>query len=88
VLSRRSTHGEDQPQVVIGDYVIDLANQVVTGPDRQTSEESTVRLTPTEWKLLEVLVRHPGKLVSQRQLLAAVWGPAEHPDSSYLRVYT
>ncbi len=87
VLSRRSIRGEDQPEVVIGDYTIDLASQLVTGPDRESGESVTVRLTPTEWKLLEVLVRHPGKLVSQRQLLAAVWGPADHPDSSYLRVY-
>jgi two-component system KDP operon response regulator KdpE len=87
VLTRRSTQGEDQPQVLVGDYVIDLANQVVTGPDRKTGEPVTVRLTPTEWKLLEILVRHPGKLVSQRQLLTAVWGPVEHPDSTYLRVY-
>jgi two-component system KDP operon response regulator KdpE len=46
-----------------------------------------VRLTPTEWRLLEVLVRNPGKLLTQRQLLEQVWGPAYHTEASYLRVY-
>jgi len=46
-----------------------------------------VRLTPTEWQLLEVLVRNPGKLVTQRQLLRDVWGPAYGDESNYLRVH-
>ena len=46
-----------------------------------------VRLTPTEWGLLETLVRHPGRLISQRQLLQAVWGPAYEKETNYLRVY-
>jgi two-component system KDP operon response regulator KdpE len=46
-----------------------------------------VRLTPTEWHLVEVLVRHAGKLVSQRQLLQEVWGPGYSRESNYLRVY-
>ena len=46
-----------------------------------------VRLTPTEWQLLEVLVRNRGKLVSQRQLLQDVWGPAYGDESNYLRVH-
>ncbi len=46
-----------------------------------------VRLTPTEWALLEALVRHPGKLVGQRQLLATVWGPGAVADGHYLREY-
>jgi two-component system, OmpR family, KDP operon response regulator KdpE len=48
---------------------------------------SQVHLTPTEWHLLEVLVRHPGRLVSQRQLLQTVWGPQYESESNYLRVY-
>ncbi|WP_327112812.1 response regulator transcription factor [Streptomyces sp. NBC_01341] len=47
----------------------------------------TVRLTPTEWQLLEILVRNTGRLVSQRQLLDEVWGPAHRTHSNYLRVY-
>ena len=46
-----------------------------------------MRLTPTEWRLLEALVRHPGKLVGQRQLLHEVWGPAYHRRHLYLRLY-
>ncbi|GGS12297.1 DNA-binding response regulator [Streptomyces aureoverticillatus] len=46
-----------------------------------------VRLTPTEWHLLEVLVRHRGRLVSQQQLLGEVWGPTHSTRTNYLRVY-
>ncbi|MEV5283498.1 response regulator [Streptomyces sp. NPDC051994] len=46
-----------------------------------------LRLTPTEWHLLEVLIRSRGKLVSQRQLLQEVWGPSYRTQSNYLRVY-
>jgi two-component system KDP operon response regulator KdpE len=46
-----------------------------------------VRLTPTEWRLLEILVRNPGRLLTQRQLLEQVWGPAYHTEANYLRVY-
>jgi two-component system KDP operon response regulator KdpE len=46
-----------------------------------------VHLTPTEWHLVEVLVRHPGKLVSQRQLLQEVWGPTYESETNYLRLY-
>ena len=46
-----------------------------------------MRLTPTEWHLVEVLVRHQGKLVSQRQLLQEVWGPEYHDETAYLRVH-
>jgi two-component system KDP operon response regulator KdpE len=48
---------------------------------------AAVRLTPTEWRLLEALVRHPGKLVSHRQLVSGVWGPGYADDSSSLRLY-
>ena len=46
-----------------------------------------MRLTPTEWRLVETLVRNPGKLVTQRQLLQEVWGPQYGDESNYLRVY-
>lgn len=46
-----------------------------------------VRLTPTEWHLLEALVRNPGRLVSQKQLLRDVWGPTYRTETNYLRVY-
>ena len=46
-----------------------------------------MHLTPTEWHLVEILVRNPGKLVSQRQLLQEVWGPRYEDETNYLRVY-
>ena len=52
---------------------------------RRDGEE--VRLTPTEWRLLEALVSRPGRLVSQRQLLREVWGPGVRAETNYLRVY-
>ena len=46
-----------------------------------------VKLTPTEWSILELLVRNPSRLVSQQQLLAEVWGPSYQKEANYLRVY-
>jgi two-component system, OmpR family, KDP operon response regulator KdpE len=63
------------------DFVVDLAAKRV----RRGDEE--VRLTPTEWGLVEVLVRNAGKLVSQRQLLQDVWGPQYGEETNYLRVH-
>ena len=63
-------------------FTVDLAAKKVVGGD-----EMAVRLTPTEWHLVEILVRHPGKLVSQRQLLQEVWGPRYEEETNYLRVY-
>ena len=63
------------------DFTVDLgAHRVLRG-------EQPVRLTPTEWSLLELLVRHAGKLVPQKQLLVEVWGPAYEHETHYLRVY-
>src|SRR5262249_61678941 len=64
---RRATPAEETPPVRLGALVIDLAAKRVTRPDGPDT-----RLTPTEWHLLEGLLRHPGKLLSQRQLLAEV----------------
>jgi two-component system KDP operon response regulator KdpE len=86
-LARRGTGSDATPQVRIGSYVVDLTNQIVRTESANGEPSTTVRLTPTEWKLLEMLVRNPGKLVSQRQLLTKVWGPAYTRESSYLRVY-
>ncbi len=61
--------------------VIDLAAR------RIARDGAEVKLTPTEWHLVEVLVRHAGKLVTQRQLLQEVWGPEYETETNYLRVY-
>jgi two-component system, OmpR family, KDP operon response regulator KdpE len=82
---RRSIPETSEPQVRLGDLIIDLAAKRVsrTTPDG----DSTIRLTPTEWHLLEVLLRHPGKLMSQRQLLQEVWGPGYTDAAGNLRLY-
>jgi two-component system KDP operon response regulator KdpE len=64
--------GQAEP-VRIGDMVIDLTTKRITRRQPEAGEE--VRLTPTEWHLLEVLLRSPGRLLSRQQILAAVWGP-------------
>jgi two-component system KDP operon response regulator KdpE len=82
---RRATPAEEAPVVITPDFTIDLAAKRVHRGDSRGDEE--VRLTPTEWHLVEVLVRHQGKLVSQRQLLQEVWGPEYHDETAYLRVH-
>jgi two-component system, OmpR family, KDP operon response regulator KdpE len=73
--------GSDLPVLEAGDLVIDLPAR------RVTKAGVVVRLTPTEWGLLEMLVRTPGRLVSQQDLLHEVWGPAYGRETNYLRVY-
>jgi two-component system KDP operon response regulator KdpE len=79
---RRASPAPDEPVVATGDFTVDLAAKRVT-----RTGDGDVRLTPTEWQLLEVLVRNSGRLVTQRQLLQEVWGPAYETESNYLRVY-
>jgi two-component system KDP operon response regulator KdpE len=80
---RRTTPA--RPDVV--DVVTTDAFTVDLGAHRVSRGNDTVRLTPTEWSLLELLVRNPGKLVPQRNLLIEVWGPAYEHETHYLRVY-
>jgi len=78
---RRASPAPDEPVVATGELTVDL------GDKRVIRAGQDVRLTPTEWQLLEVLVRHAGRLVTQRQLLAEVWGPSYQTEAHYLRVY-
>ncbi|TVT31709.1 response regulator [Amycolatopsis rhizosphaerae] len=73
----------DEAEAVVrtDDFTVDLLAKKV----RRGGEE--VHLTKTEWGVLELLVRNPGRLVSQKQLLREVWGPAYENESHYLRVY-
>ena len=80
-MTRRVGDKEEQPVVRVGDATVDLAAR------RVTVAGGDLRLTPTEWHLLEVLVRHPGKLLSQRQLLTEVWGPGYETAQGNLRLY-
>ncbi len=68
--------------VHIGRWRVSLADRVISAADGDE-----VRLTPTEWHLLDILARNPGKLVSQRQLLHDVWGPQYQTETNYLRQY-
>jgi two-component system, OmpR family, KDP operon response regulator KdpE len=103
-VGRRSVSEEDEPQVRLGDLVVDLAAKRVfrdprpdgqrgAGVDGQqaaapaATEEADIRLTPTEWHLLEVLLRHPGKLLGQQYLLKEVWGPGYGDAAGNLRLY-
>ncbi len=83
-VTRRAGPGDAQPQVRLGDLVVDLAAKQVT---RAGGGDGAVRLTPTEWHLLEVLLRNPGKLLSQRFLLSEVWGPGYEDAAGNLRLY-
>ncbi|WP_431895919.1 response regulator [Micromonospora haikouensis] len=66
----------------VGRHTVDLADRTVTRDDG-----TEVRLTPTQWAMLDKLLRHPGKLISQRQLLHDVWGPEYQHETNYLRQY-
>jgi two-component system KDP operon response regulator KdpE len=80
---RRATAGDlDEPMVVTPDFTVDLSTKKVMRP-----AGGEVRLTPTEWGIVEVLARHQGKLVSQTQLLKQVWGPDYGEETNYLRVF-
>ena len=78
---RRAQPAPEAPVVVTSDFTVDLATR------RVTTAAGEVRLTPTEWHLLEVLVRAQGRMVGQKQLLHEVWGPAYEKETHYLRVY-
>ncbi|MGZ5415807.1 MAG: response regulator [Nocardioides sp.] len=84
-LSRRTAGSETQVVVQLGGVTVDLAARRVTSQDGDQTVD--VRLTPTEWHLLEVLLRHPGKLLSQKQLLTEVWGPGYENAQGNLRLY-
>jgi two-component system KDP operon response regulator KdpE len=78
---RRAAPAEEAPVVTTPDFSIDLASKQVR------RDGSEVRLTPTEWHVVELLVRNRGKLVTQQQLLQQVWGPEYHRETHYLRFY-
>jgi two-component system KDP operon response regulator KdpE len=78
---RRSAPAPDEPVVSTPDFTVDLAAK------RVVRDGADVRLTPTEWQLLEILARSRGRLITQKQLLQEVWGPSYGSESNYLRVY-
>jgi len=78
---RRVIPADEEPTIETGDFTIDLAAKRIT----RNGEE--IRLTPTEWQLVEILVRNRGKLVSQRQLLREIWGAEYRDETGNLREY-
>jgi two-component system KDP operon response regulator KdpE len=86
VLRRdESESGPGQPrEAVIGQWRVDLTAHQVR---RAAAGEETLRLTPTEWGILEVLLQRPGRLVGSAQLLTAVWGPGFEQRTNYLRFH-
>jgi two-component system KDP operon response regulator KdpE len=80
-LRRRSSEVIEEPVVTTDDFTVDL------GAKRVTSADGEIRLTPTEWHLVETLVRNAGRLVTARQLLDEVWGPRYDDETGYIRVH-
>lgn len=79
--TRRATGAEADPLVITASFTIDLAARIVT------RDGQPVRLTPTEWRLLEILARNAGRIVTQSELLRELRGPDLDRESHYLRVY-
>jgi two-component system, OmpR family, KDP operon response regulator KdpE len=84
-VARRTAVGDEAPTVRIGSAIVDLQSHRVTSADDDGPVD--VRLTPTEWQLLEILVRNPGRLVSQRELIRAIRGPKYDDAAHYLRQF-
>ncbi|WP_284251695.1 response regulator transcription factor [Litorihabitans aurantiacus] len=80
-LTRRGQSDPVVPLVEFGDVVVDLAARTVRRDD------APVRLTPTEWQMLELLVRNEGRLVTRETLLKGIWGAEHIADTGYLRLY-
>jgi len=81
-LRRHARAGETlDPNVQFGDVIVDLANR------RITKAGAEVHLTQIEFRLLAVLLSHPGKVLTHRHLLREVWGPSYVEHSHYLRIY-
>lgn len=81
VLRQRSAQAPAPSKLVLGDIELDLPAH------RVTQAGQPVRLTPKEFDLLALFMRHPGRVLTHRQILGAVWGPAHHEDTQYLRVF-
>jgi two-component system KDP operon response regulator KdpE len=80
-LSRRAAPASGESTVAFGDVVVDLVAKSVTRAGAH------VHLTPTEWRMLEHLSRHPGALVTRQELLRELWGTEQVADTGYLRLY-
>ena len=82
-VSRRVT-AQTQPSARLGEWVVDLAAHRVRPASGDGDDQ---KLTPTEWRILEILVRNPGRLITKQHLLHEVWGPGYDTETNYLRLY-
>jgi two-component system, OmpR family, KDP operon response regulator KdpE len=80
-ITRRGRLDTSSPIVTIGEHHVDLIAKTVT------REDESIHLTPTEWRILEALVRSPGTLIGRRELLSEVWDDNHTSETQYLRVY-
>jgi two-component system, OmpR family, KDP operon response regulator KdpE len=80
-LRHAAQDGQEPTQIESGGFCIDFVKRLVT------KKGITVKLTPKEYDLITILARHAGRLLTHRQILAAVWGPAHQNDTQYLRVF-
>jgi two-component system KDP operon response regulator KdpE len=78
---RRAAEDDGEPEIAVGNLIVDLGARTVT------TDGAEVHLTPIEFDLLRQLAVHRGKLVTHRQLLREVWGPAYETETHYLRVH-
>jgi two-component system, OmpR family, KDP operon response regulator KdpE len=84
---RRTGIESDALQVAFGNVEIDLSARTVRRTDAIDDDDARIHLTPTEWRIIDVLLRHPRRLVTSRELLTAVRGDPDHTERSYLRIY-
>ncbi|MGC0142672.1 MULTISPECIES: response regulator transcription factor [Micrococcales] len=84
-LTRRVPQEEALPSVRLGNVTIDLAARSVT--KESPAGRRQIRLTPTEWQVIEILIRNTGKLVTRQTLLTSIWGTEHAEDTGYLRLY-
>jgi two-component system KDP operon response regulator KdpE len=80
-VMRRAAEDEVEPAITVGDLVVDVAGHRVTRAGQE------IHLTPIEFDLLRTLALHRGKLVTHKQILRTVWGPAYETETHYLRVH-
>lgn len=85
-LTRRRPEAESSPVVQFGSVTVDVLAKSVS-QERPGGQAQPIRLTPTEWQMLEILLRNEGKLVTRQTLLSEIWGSTHVTDSGYLRLY-
>lgn len=83
--ARKANITEPSNPITLGEFTIDIGARLIRPADGTPAE--LIHLTPTEWRMLEVLLNNPGSLVTTGQLLTAMRGHPDHTERSYLRIY-